>query len=173
VRERLGKAAAASPHSGLLPNIGLNDSASQQFFEYQTGLLQPGRRVIVRSNPMALENLGGVSRKLRPFLLRQGFTAFRFLHFVAPYIELYEPTNECKARCICSMSWAYTSRRLLQGTLVVSHKLLNSFCCEIVMDIKTLPCSIQVNRFVCNGLQRPISLIGSLVDKICIGEGKR
>jgi len=36
---------------------------------------------------MARDNLSGVSPKLRSFVLRQGFTAFRFLHFVACYIE--------------------------------------------------------------------------------------
>jgi hypothetical protein len=32
------------PHrtARFLPNIGLNDSPSQQFFEYQASLLQPG-----------------------------------------------------------------------------------------------------------------------------------
>ena len=37
--------------------------------------------------------------------------------------------------------------RLLQGAFVVGHELLNSFCGEIVPDIKTLPHLIQFDRF--------------------------
>src|SRR5262249_53277689 len=117
--------------------------------------LTPTRGVEIQ--PHARENLSGVSFKLRSFLLRQGFAAFRFLHFRHPLRSMSE----------------LTSSRLLQRTFVVGHKLLNSFCGEIVPDIKTLPCSIQIDRFVCNELQRLIGVIRSVVDKIFSGEGKR
>lgn len=62
------------------------------------------------------------------------------------------------------------SGRLLQRALVVGHELLDSFFCELVLDVDTLPRLIQVDGPVRKGLQGLIGLVGCLVGKICSGE---
>jgi hypothetical protein len=59
----------------------------------------------------------------------------------------------------------HTSGRLLQRIFVVSHKLLNSFCGEIVPDIKALPCSIQ--RQPCRSFRRYLNSRGLQLQRFC------